>query len=60
MYNQGGQFFSRAFKSRLIEQEYGIKKRPDSSGNPHVNATIERIHQVLGNIVHSYNLQKHI
>ena len=33
-------------------------KKYASSGNPQVKATIERIHQVLGNLVHSYNLQE--
>ena len=42
----------------MIEQEYGIKKKPDSPGNPQANATIERIHQVLENIVRTYNLQE--
>ena len=28
-----------------------------SSGNPHANTTTERIYQVLGNLVNSYNLQ---
>ena len=29
-----------------------------SSENPQAKATIERIHQVLGNLVHSYHLQE--
>ena len=42
----------------MIEQEYGIKTKPVSSGNPQANATLERIHQVLGNLVRTYNLQE--
>ena len=42
----------------MIEQEYGIRKKPAPTGNPQANTTIERIHQVLGNIVRSYNLQE--
>ena len=42
----------------MIGPEYGIKTKPTSPGNPHVNATIERIHQVLGNLVRTYNLQE--
>ena len=42
----------------MIEQEYGIKTKPDSPGNPHANKTIERIHQVIENIVQTYNLQE--
>ena len=40
----------------MIEREYGINPKPDSSGNPQVNTTIEIIHQVLGNLVQTYNL----
>ena len=46
------------FKNSLIEQEYGIKAKPDSSGDPQANATIEIIQQVLGNLLRSYNLQE--
>ena len=42
----------------MIEQEYEIKMKPDSPGNPQADATIERIHQVLGNLVRTYNLQE--
>ena len=42
----------------MIEQEYGIKTKPDSSGNSQANATIEIIHQLLGNLVRSYNIQE--
>ena len=42
----------------MVEQEYGIKKKHASSGNPQANATIEIIYQVLGNFVRSYNLQE--
>ena len=40
-----------------MENEYRIKIKPVSNRNPQENATIERIYQVLGNLVHMYNLQ---
>ena len=55
-YYWGGEFLSRDFKNILIEQEYGIKTKPASSRNPQSNATIEIIHQVLGNLICTYNL----
>ena len=55
-YDRGGEFLGNEFKNILIEQEYGIKTNPASSGNPQANATIEIIHQVLGNLIHTYNL----
>ena len=41
----------------MIEQEYGIKTNPASSENTQANKIIERIHQVLGNIIRYFNLQ---
>ena len=40
----------------LIEAKYYIKEKPASSGNPQENTIIERIHQVLGNLVWTYNI----
>ena len=57
VYYQGGEFLSNEFKSSLIENEYGINTNPNSPGNPNANAIIERIHKVIGNLVHTYNLQ---
>ena len=56
-YYQGGEFLGHQFKNSLIEEEYDIKTNPYYPGNPQSNATRERIHQVLGNLVHTYNLQ---
>ena len=42
----------------MTEQEYVIKTKPASPRNPQANETIDRIHQVLGNLVRTYNLQE--
>ena len=42
----------------MIEDKYVNNNKPESPGNIQVNATIERIHQVLGNLVRTYNLQE--
>ena len=42
----------------MIENEYGIKTNPVSPGNSHANTIIKIIHQVLGNLVRTYNLQE--
>ena len=57
-YDQGGEFLGHEFKIILMEQEYGIKTKPDSSGNTQANKTIKQIYQVLANLVHTYNLQE--
>ena len=57
-YDQGGEFLGHEFKNILIEDEYGINNKPASPGKPQENAIIEIIHQVLGNLLCTYNLQK--
>ena len=42
----------------MIENEYGIKAKPASPGNPQANVIVERIHQVLGDILCTFNLQE--
>ena len=39
-YDQGGEFLGHEFKNSLIENEYGIKTKPDHPGNPQANAII--------------------
>ena len=50
-------FKGHKFKNSLIENEYGINNKPCSPGNPQAHAIIERIYQVLWNLVRRYNLQ---
>ena len=57
-YDRGGEFLGHEFKNSLIENEYVIKTKLAYPGNPQANAIIERIHQVLGNLVRTYNLQE--
>ena len=55
-YYQGGELLGHELKNSLIEQEYGIKTKPYSSRNPQANVIIERTHQILGNLIHYFNL----
>ena len=57
-YDRGREFLSHEFKICLIEQYYRLETKPAYSGNPQENTTIERIHQVIGNHICSYNLQE--
>ena len=50
-YDQGVELLGCEFKNTLIEEGYGIKAKPVSPGNPQTHTTIERMFQVLGNIV---------
>ena len=42
----------------LTETEYGITSKPRTSENRMSNAIVERIHQVLGNLVRPFNIQQ--
>ena len=57
-YDQGVEFLGHELRNILIENDYGIKTKLYSSGNPKENAITERIHQVLGNFLRTYNLQE--
>ena len=57
-YDRGGEFLSHEFKNSIIENEYGIKTKPDSPGKPQKNVIIHIIHKVLGNLVQTYNIQE--
>ena len=42
----------------LIENEYAIKTKTDYPRKTQANTIIERIHQLIENLVRTYNLQK--
>ena len=58
MYDQLKEFIGHKFRKSLIETEFGITSKPSTSGNPMCNAILERIHQVLGKIVRTFNIQQ--
>ena len=57
-YDQGLEFIGHEFRKYLTETDYGITAKPSASANPTSNAILERIHQVLGNLVHTYNIKE--
>ena len=51
-------FIGDAFKKELIMQnEYGVVVKFATTANPQANSVIERIHQVLGNMLHTFKLE---
>ena len=58
-YDQGKEFIDHEFRKYLIEMEYGITDKPIASENPMSNAVLERIHQVLGNLLRILNIPTH-
>ena len=42
--------------AKMIVEEYGIKKRGISPRNPQANSILERIHQVIGNMIKTFQI----
>ena len=57
IYDHGSEFQSH-FKNLILE--YGIKPKPISVKNPQANAMVERVHQVLQNMLRAKNLSNHV
>src|SRR5210317_352670 len=52
IYDRGTEFLGEF--ARMIEDDYGIKKRPTTTRNPQANAILERSHQTLGNMLRTF------
>ena len=57
-YDQGEEFIGHEFQKSLIETEYRIIAKPSTSGNSMSNMILKWIHQVLGNLVRTFNIQQ--
>jgi hypothetical protein len=42
---------------KMVQNDYGLKMKPITTRNPQANAIIERVHQRIGNIVWTFNVQ---
>ena len=42
---------------RMIKEDYGIKERPITTRNPQANAIVERVHQTIGQMLRSFQVQ---
>ena len=59
-YDRGNEFLGHAFKNDPIENEYGIKSECATMANSQHNSIPKRIHQVIANLVRTFDLQKRI
>ena len=41
----------------MLVRDYGIKRKPITVRNPQANAIVERIHQVIANMVRTFELE---
>lgn len=55
-FDRGSEFIGHDFQD-MIRNDYGIKAKPITVRNPQANAIVERIHQVIGNIIRTFELQ---
>jgi transposase InsO family protein len=55
-FDRGSEFIGEDFK-RMIKEDYGIKAKPITVRNPQANAIVERVHQVIGNIIRTFELE---
>ena len=55
-YDKGTEFMAEFGK--MVEQDYGIVKKPITTRNPQANAIIERIHQTIGNSIRTFEVHK--
>ena len=54
--DHGSECIGHEFRKYLIGIEYEITAESSSSGNPTPNTILERIHQVIGNLVQNFNI----
>jgi len=55
-FDRGSEFIGHDFQN-MLKNDYGIKKKPITTRNPQANAIIERVHQVIANIIRTFELQ---
>jgi hypothetical protein len=41
----------------MIKEDYGVKAKPIKVRNPQANAIVEWVHQVIGNIIRTFELE---
>ena len=41
----------------MSKEDYGVKAKPITVRNPQANAIVERVHQVIANIIHTFELE---
>ena len=54
--DRGSEFMGKDFQN-MVKNNYGIKRKPITVRNPQANAIVERVHQVLGNMVRTFDLE---
>ncbi len=56
-FDRGSEFMGNEFRN-MLSNDYGIKKKPITVRNPQANAIVERIHQVIANMIRTFQLEE--
>ena len=56
VFERGSEFMAEF--AQMVTEDYGIKRKPMTKRNPQANAIIERVHQTLGNIIRTLNVDE--
>jgi hypothetical protein len=43
--------------AKIVKNDCGLKLKPITTRNPQANAIVERVHQTIGNIIRTFNVQ---
>ena len=60
LYDQRKEMLGHKLTNSLIKNKYGIKYKCENMANHQANYILERIHQVIVNLVHTFNLNKYL
>ena len=55
-FDRGSEFIGQDFKG-MIQDDYGVKAKPITVRNPQANSVVERIHQVIANMIRTFELE---
>ena len=55
-FDRGSEFMGEF--TRMVQKDYGVKKKPTTTRNPQANSIIERIHQTIGNMIRTFQIGK--
>jgi transposase InsO family protein len=54
IFDRGKEFMGEFTK--MVQRDYGVKRKPITTQNPQANSIIERVHQTIGNIIRTFQI----
>jgi len=58
-YDRGNEFIGHEFEKKFVTEEYGTTVKGATVRNPQANSILERVHQVVANLVRTYDLEEY-